>query len=233
MKIILSMTATALFMANGLCHAQAQESVTFNEVAKTCAASVHTDTMQALVRVESNFNPYAIGVVNDAVKQPRTLDEAIDTAKSLLDDGKNFSLGLAQINIHNLEKYGLTFESVFNPCDNLKAASAILSDCYSRADGNEQEALQKAFSCYYSGNFKTGFTEDLKGLPSYVDRIKEASLQNTDEATIQIPKLDPSVKVAVQSTHTAKVKAVSLKAKPNTSTTPKRPKATWDAFGDW
>lgn len=209
------------------------ESVAFNELARTCASSVHENTMQALVRVESNFNPYAIGVVNGAVKQPRTLDQAIDTAKSLFDDGKNFSLGLAQINIHNLEKYGLTFESVFNPCDNLKAASAILSDCYNRADGNEQEALQKAFSCYYSGNFKTGFTEDLKGLPSYVDRIKEASLQNTDEATIQIPKLDPSVKVAVQSTHTAKVKAVSLKAKPDTSTTPKSLKATWDAFGDW
>lgn len=234
MKTILSMSTTALLMLNSLCYAQTQESIAFNKLAKTCATNVHTDTMQALVRVESNFNPYAIGVVNGAVKQPRTLDEAIATAKSLFDDGKNFSLGLAQINVKNLEKYGLTFENVFSPCNNLKAASAILSECYSRADGDEQEALQKAFSCYYSGNFRTGFTQDLKGLPPYVERIRKASLQNADTATIRIPKLDPNVKVTVQSNTTAKVKtkAIALKAKSDTST-PIKTRAKWDAFGDW
>lgn len=84
--------------------------------------------------------------------------------------------------------------------------------------------------------------QDLKGLPSYVERIKEAALQNTDGTTIQIPKLDPSIKLnvanAIQSSAKVKVKAEPLpktKTEINTEikTAEQRPKAKWDAFGDW
>ncbi len=242
MKMRISMTVAALLLINGLSHAQPETSDNFSALSKNCAPNVHQDTMQALVRVESKFNPLAIGVVKGAVKQPTTFAEAVEVAKALHANGKNFSLGLGQINVHNLDRFGLTFERVFDPCTNLQTASAILSECYNRATGDAQESLQKALSCYYSGNFKTGFMQDLKGLPSYVERIKEAALQNTDGTTIQIPKLDPSIKLnvanAIQSSAKVKVKAEPLpktKTEINTEikTAEQRPKAKWDAFGDW
>lgn len=219
------------------------ESIAFNELARTCAPSVHENTMQALVRTESNFNPLAIAVVGDVIEQPTSLIEAVSTAKELAANGKNISLGLGQINIHNLSAYGLDFESVFDPCKNLNASSAILTECYNRATGDEQQALQYALSCYYSGNFKTGFTKDIKGLPAYVDRVKKASLQNTDNATVKIPELNPSVPAPVKLT-TTKVKVKTV-AKTTSATNHKSmsldepiiskspTKASWDAFGDW
>ncbi len=73
-----------------------------------------------------------------------------------------------------MPKYGLTYESAFDPCQNLRAASLILKDCYDRAKSrslNDQDALQASFSCYYSGNFSTGFRPDFKGQPSYVQKV--------------------------------------------------------------
>ena len=58
---------------------------------------------RALVSVESAFNPWAIGVVGGALRQPRTRAEALATAKALQDAGWNFSVGLGQINVGNFE----------------------------------------------------------------------------------------------------------------------------------
>ena len=69
-------------------------------------------------------------------------------------------MGLAQINQTHFAEYGLTLDTAFEPCRNLKAASGILEACYVRASkrgGTEQTALRDAFSCYYSGNFTTGY----------------------------------------------------------------------------
>src|SRR5690606_3457574 len=44
-------------------------------------------------------------------------------------------------------------EMAFDACPNLRAGSRILADCYRRAG----EDWGKALSCYYSGNFVTGF----------------------------------------------------------------------------
>lgn len=218
----------------------------FKTLAQECANGVHPDTMQALVRVESGFNPYAIGVVGGSIKQPKTFEEAVAAAKALQAAGKNFSMGLGQINVHNLKRFNLTFEGVFEPCTNLNVASRILAECYNRADGEPQHALQRALSCYYSGNFRTGFREDLKGHPPYVDRIKNASLKNTETAQLkQIPKIDPSVAPpTVVANAKAKPKnkekvVVAQVSKPVASmegvqlaqTT--KSKAAWDAFGDW
>jgi type IV secretion system protein VirB1 len=110
--------------------------------------------MHHVVRVESSFNPYAIGVVGGRlVRQPRNLPEAVSTARMLEQRDYNFSLGLAQVNRHNLAAYGLdSYEKAFQPCANLRAGSHILAECYQRS-----RDWGKAFSCYYSGDFRTGF----------------------------------------------------------------------------
>ncbi len=113
--------------------------------------------MQHVVDVESAFNPYAIGVVGARLtRQPRTLPEAVATARMLGERGYNFSLGLAQVNRQNLARYGLSsYALAFDACANLRAGSRILAECYGRAGKD----WGKAFSCYYSGNFTKGFRD--------------------------------------------------------------------------
>lgn len=157
----------------------------FNDLAQQCSSGVHPNTLQAVARVESKFNPYAIGVVKGSFKrQPRTHAEAVATAKSLHAQGKNFSMGLMQVNRYNLATYGLTYETVFEPCKNINAGAKILKDCFDRAGGQNQMALKKAFSCYYSGNFRFGFKSDFKGQPPYVSKVIMAAMDNSPHQTI-------------------------------------------------
>jgi len=147
----------------------------FNQLAAQCAPDIHPDTLKAVVRTESSGNPYAIGVVGGQLeRQPRSLAEAIATARELERQGFNFSMGLGQINRYNLAKYGETYDTVFEACRNLKTGGAILKDCFLRAKrtiSDEQSALRAAFSCYYSGNFTRGLRPDKVGQPSYVQKV--------------------------------------------------------------
>jgi type IV secretion system protein VirB1 len=148
------------------------DATTFSALALACAPLVHASTAHALVAVESGFNPHAIGVVGGSlVRQPRSLLEAQATAKQLQDSGWNFSVGLAQINVSNFARMGLTTQSAFEPCANLGAMQTVLAECFERstAKASEQAALQQALSCYYSGNFVTGFKH------GYVRRVSHAA----------------------------------------------------------
>jgi type IV secretion system protein VirB1 len=129
-----------------------------------CAPQVHADTARALVSVESAFNPWAIGVVGGAlVRQPRYRAEAVATAQALQAAGWNFSVGLGQINFGNFERLGLTLDSAFEPCTNLVAMQTVLAECFDLTRATvppqplDQPTLRRALSCYYSGNFATGF----------------------------------------------------------------------------
>ena len=117
--------------------------------------AVPPEVMQHVVHVESSRNQFAIGVVGGhLVRQPKNLPEALSTVRMLESRGYNFSVGLAQVNRYNLGKYGLdSYEKAFQVCPNLQAGSRILADCYSRSGGD----WGKSFSCYYSGNFVTGY----------------------------------------------------------------------------
>ncbi|MEM5369026.1 lytic transglycosylase domain-containing protein [Paraburkholderia azotifigens] len=133
----------------------------FTQLARSCAANVDVVTLAALVRTESAFNPFAIGVVGGHLdRQPASLAEALATVRALEARGFSYSVGLAQVNNRNFAKYGETATSIFEPCHNLRAAAAILTDCFARssaARADQQSALRAALSCYYSGNFTTGF----------------------------------------------------------------------------
>lgn len=155
----------------------------FAAIAEQCAPSIHADTMRRLVQVESSFNPYAIGVVGHRLqRQPRNEQEATATARWLEEKGFNYSVGLAQINRVNFDTVGLTPETAFDVCANLRAAASILTECYTRALRSwpdEQDALRRAFSCYYSGDFSTGFKH------GYVLRVVNgASVQSVSATPI-------------------------------------------------
>lgn len=148
----------------------------FMLLAQHCAPAVAPDTLAAIVRVESAGNPYAIGVVGGRLAwQPRSLEEALATAYELQRRGFNFSVGLAQVNRFTLPRYQLSYAAAFDPCRNLDASAKILETCYTRARPRQAAPLLAAFSCYYSGNFATGFRPDRADQPSYVQKVVDAA----------------------------------------------------------
>lgn len=132
--------------------------------------AVPAAVMSHVVDVESGANPYAIGVVHgQLVRQPKNLTEALATVHMLDAKGYNYSLGIAQVNRANLGKYGLdTYEKAFDACSNLAAGTKILAACYA-GSGND---WGKAFSCYYSGDFVTGYRD------GYVQKVYDSINRN-------------------------------------------------------
>ena len=137
--------------------------------------AVPAEVMRHVVDVESGANPYAIGVVGgQLVRQPKNLAEALATVHMLDAKGYNYSLGIAQVNRANLGKYGLdSYEKAFEPCPNLAAGAQILAACYASSGGD----WGKAFSCYYSGNFVTGYRD------GYVQKVYDSIHRTGDMAT--------------------------------------------------
>ncbi len=164
--------------------------------------AVPAQVMHHVVRVESSFNPYAIGVVGGRLaRQPKNLPEALSTVRMLESRGYNFSLGLAQVNRYNLQKYGLgSYEHAFEPCSNLVAGSQILAECYRRSSAD----WGKSFSCYYSGNFTTGFRH------GYVQKIYASMRQGRDVEVL--PSISAIEVVSRQSRRTLPVSRYPLYA---------------------
>ncbi len=150
--------------------------------------AVSPEVMQHIVQVESGANPYAIGVVDGhLVRQPRNMDEALATAQMLESKGYNFSLGIAQVNRSNLERYGLdSYRKAFNTCDNLAAGAQILAKCYASAHAE----WGKAFSCYYSGNFTAGFRD------GYVQKVYASINRDAKEKTAAPPPVNQAIPLA-------------------------------------
>lgn len=211
--------------------------IDFDTLAQQCAPTVHPVTMQAVVRTESGFNPYAIGVVGGHLaRQPRILAEAVATAHALGARGISFSVGMAQVNRFNLVRYGLTYETAFDPCANLRAGSAILRDCYQRASaayGRGQHALRAAISCYYSGNFVGGERIQSSG-SSYVQRVV-ANARTTAGPIDMVPAI-PVIMDRLAGP-TTQVGAGEGKSSPTSRTVQSQrqdaPHPSWDAFGDF
>lgn len=131
----------------------------------TCSIDVSSNLLQPLIQLESGYNPYSIGVVGSSVHQPHSLPDFIQTVSNLDNNNKNYSIGLAQINIKNLNRFDIPVIDAVEPCNNIKLSSVILQSCYKQYNYD----VGKTLSCYYSGNDKTGFKVDFDN--SYVERF--------------------------------------------------------------
>lgn len=142
----------------------------FHVLAENCAPSVAPEIMEKLVRAESGFNHFAIGV-NGAERRsynPTSKEDAVRIARDLIAQGHSIDMGLGQINSANLDWLGLTVNTVFDSCTNLKASERVLRDGYERArnQGSDPEtALHQALSAYNTGTFTRGFSN------GYVERV--------------------------------------------------------------
>lgn len=144
--------------------------------------------MEKLVRAESGFNRFAIGV-NSAEHRsyfPTTQTDAARIARDLIGQGHSIDMGLGQINSANLGWLGLTVDTVFDSCTNLKASEQVLRDGYDRArkQGSSPEtALHQALSAYNTGTFTRGFSN------GYVARVMGEDIKTSlVETQAQSPK---------------------------------------------
>lgn len=150
---------------------------------QSCAANVAPATMTAIIQVESEGDPYRIGVNSGGSlqRQPANGADATATARSLLRKGANFDAGLMQINSANFARLGVTAETVFDPCTNLRAGAALLADNYSRARvAGHADPLRAALSEYNTGSRAKGLFN------GYVRKVYAA-------ATGRTPALRPAV----------------------------------------
>lgn len=231
----------------------------FYSIAKQCAVNVDPTVVAAIVHTESSYNPYAIGVVGDSIRQPRNLTEAILAVRTLKKNGNDFSVGLAQVNQSNFVRYGLNESNMFDPCSNMRAGSSIFKSCFDRTSGkySYDGRLRLAASCYYSGNFRTGFKQDFKGQPAYVVKFynnlvayrgKQSQLQPKMSLPVQASTIPAQVITQPVSTipQTQKpneylqiVEAIKTQRKSGEINATRIPSAAlpvqykWDAFGEF
>lgn len=194
--------------------------------------AVAPQLMYHVAMVESNANPFAIGVVGGRLaRQPRDLAEAIATARMLEAQHYNFSIGIAQVNRANLARYGLdTYEKAFDVCPNLVAGSRILAECYRNAGG----AWGKAFSCYYAGDHTTGFRDGYvqKIVASLSERHNTGDLEPAGAVPVLIDsKRVPTARAALPmprtgASHRVAIRSLVLDASGDTLRAPSRARSS-------
>lgn len=135
-----------------------------------CGPAVAPSTTQAIIRVESGGNPYAIG--DNTLKKsfaPKSKQDAVHLAAALLAQGHNLDMGLMQVNSCHLKTMKFTLDEIFEPCRNITIGTTILADFYRRNNTGEDKSLVlfKALSAYNTGSAWRG--------PGYVNKILQAA----------------------------------------------------------
>lgn len=159
-----------------------------------CAPKVARTTMLAIINTESGSNPLAIGLNKGfKLKYPaKSTAQAQAWVSYLEKNNYNFDVGLAQVNIKNIHKYGYKAVDALDPCINLKMAADILSKNYNGAlttSRDSTEALQKALSAYNTGNYSAGFRN------GYVQKVyANAQQKNIVAVNNNLPPIETTMK---------------------------------------
>ena len=135
-----------------------------------CAPYIAKNTMMAIIKTESRGNPLMIGLNRGyrLIYQPHNLSQANKWVDYLERHGYNFDVGIAQVNISNIHRYGYTARDALDPCLNIKLSGHILLRHYTYAlpvSKTKQEALLKSISAYNTGSYRKGFDN------GYVKRV--------------------------------------------------------------
>jgi len=130
-------------------------------LAIACAPAIEVGTVQAIVNRESRGNPNAIGTTQARLShQPRTREHALYVAGVLERAGVDFDVGIAQLNIRNLRRFGVSVTDALEPCKNMQLMQAVLVEAHERAQRRGLtgvDASLAAVSVYNTGHFKRGF----------------------------------------------------------------------------
>lgn len=151
-------------------------------LAQQCAPVVAPTTIAAIVRVESGGHPLALhDNTTGRSFSPADQRRAVSLLSSLIQAGHSVDAGLMQVNSRNYARYGLTPQTAFDTCSNVRVGGLILVAAWKQAVrgakaseqagraglGSSQAALWHAVQAYNSGN--------LHGAPQYAARVWSAA----------------------------------------------------------
>lgn len=150
--------------------------INLNHYIDQCTNKVAKNTLLAIIRTESKGNPWAINL--NAKKrlryQPLSLTQATNWVNYLEKHDYNFDVGLMQVNIKNIRKYGYHASELLDPCKNLAIGSLILKKNYHAALNQSKapkSALFMAISAYNTGNYHRGFSNGYVGKVYYNAKV--------------------------------------------------------------
>lgn len=207
-----------------------------------CAGGLDYPVAHAIIKQESAFNPFAIGVNKGgkAVPQPKNYAQAVATAKQLLATGHNIDLGLGQINSGNLKWLNLTVEQAFNPCENMKAMQTVYLECLNKSgESGLGTKMQRALSCYNTGNTRLGFKNGYvnKVTKHFNNFINSAGGANGKSLTaISLPKKSDDLAVYATALNNQELEVKSggvNNGEEITQDIPVKLKNSWDVFSDF
>lgn len=173
-----------------------------------CAPQVHPTTMLSLVKVESAFQPFLIGVNTSPRRSISAASAAAAafTARELIAKGSNIDMGYAQVNSANLARLKLTVEQVFDPCTNIRTGARILTENYVRLRptvDTDQAALDAALSAYNTGKPVDGLAN------GYVSAVRQnytvPSIADTGSKDAKATSLDTNAPIATAAVTVARV----------------------------
>jgi len=132
-----------------------------------CAPTISSDTMRAIVLVESHGYSYAINdnstrttyCVPGGRVFPCTRQQAAAIATAAVGSGDSVDVGLAQVNSANFRKYRIAATDMLEPCSNLQVGSSLLANAYRDASArfsDQREALRHAIMAYNTGSLYAG-----------------------------------------------------------------------------
>lgn len=149
-------------------------------LAQQCAPEVATEAMVPLVVTESGGDDLSINVNHGPRVRAGSGAEGAALVRRYMAKGFTVDVGLAQINSANFARLGVTVEQAFEPCTNLRLASLVLQDGYSRASKlyTGMDAISATYSLYNTGRLTRGFRN------GYVGRVWSAAV---DLGTISSP----------------------------------------------
>lgn len=121
-----------------------------------CAPELPAPLIRAVVKAESDWRPFAIGLDGSQapIAQPDRLADAVAIAEALSRQGRGFSVGLAQIHVSHVRRQGWRWEQAFDPCSNVAFGQRILRGFQAQAAAaglTGSPALHAALRGYNAG----------------------------------------------------------------------------------
>lgn len=88
---------------------------------------VHPELLIAIARTETSLNPWAVNVQGKGYF-PKSKEEALQIAQKAYDERRSFDIGIMQINVWWLRKYGISLETAIEPKNNIIIGAFILKN---------------------------------------------------------------------------------------------------------
>jgi type IV secretion system protein VirB1 len=158
-----------------------------------CAPEIATEAVVPLVMTESGGDDLAINVNKGPRVRAATVAEGAALARRYMAAGYTVDVGLAQINSANFAQLGVTVEQAFEPCTNLRLASAMLQVGYGLASRHYRglDAISATYSLYNTGTLTRGFRN------GYVGRVwSSASAMGSIAAPPPLPSIPVPATIA-------------------------------------